>query len=46
VREADFQSWLTNCRIVGLDEEKGAGGMIFGRGSKAKIVREAAFDAV
>ncbi|MDR1535557.1 MAG: hypothetical protein LBU64_10760 [Planctomycetota bacterium] len=37
--------WL-NAGSSGLDKEKGAGGMIFGRRSRAKIIREATFAAV
>jgi hypothetical protein len=37
---------LLNAESFGLDKEKVAGGMIFGRRSGVKIIREAAFDAV
>jgi hypothetical protein len=37
---------LLNTGSPGLDKEKVAGRMIFGRRSGVKIIREAAFDAV
>jgi hypothetical protein len=37
---------LLNTGSPGVDKEKVAGGMIFGRRSGVKIIREAAFDAV
>jgi hypothetical protein len=46
VGSISFKSVLLNTGSPGLDKEKGAGGMIFGRRSGVKIIREAAFDAV
>jgi hypothetical protein len=40
------KSVLLNAGSSGLDKEKGAGRMIFGRRLRAKIIREATFDAV
>jgi hypothetical protein len=40
------KSALLNAESFGLDKEKGAGRMFFDRRSRAKNIREAAFDAV
>jgi hypothetical protein len=45
-RLLSFESVLLNTGSPGLDKEKVAGGMIFGRRSGVKIIRKAAFDAV
>jgi hypothetical protein len=45
-RAKTFKSVFLNTGSPGLDKEKVAGGMIFGRRSGVKITREAAFDAV